>query len=303
MRQIGIGSVSLVVAAGTLFAQPSPQGGWRRFQDSPQSSAQQPLPAPQQQTINPPAQITIPAGTWLTIRVDQPLSSDHNHQGDSFTATLEQPLVAQGFVVARRGQTLAGRVVEALKAGRIKGTSQLSIELGEMTLVDGQRVPLRTELVQYSGPTSVGRDATAIGATTGVGAAIGAAADGGFGAGMGAIAGAGASIIGVLVTRGEPTVITPESTLTFKTTDPFTISTTGAPQAFQPVQQQDYTPAPSQQQPRLQRRVAAGPPPAYYPPAPYPVAPYAVAPYPYYAPYYWGPGFGASVVIVGHHHH
>ncbi len=36
--------------------------------------------------------------------VNEPLSSDHNVSGDTFTATLTQPLIANGYVVARRGQ-------------------------------------------------------------------------------------------------------------------------------------------------------------------------------------------------------
>jgi type IV secretion system protein VirB10 len=221
----------------------------------------------------------------VTLRVNEPLSSDHNHEGDVFTATLTQPLVAQGFVVARRGETVGGRVSKALKAGRVKGTSELAVELTDVTLADGQHAPVKSELVQASGGTSVGRDAAAIGTTTGLGAAIGAAAAGGFGAGMGAIAGAGASTIGVLVTRGRQTLILPEETLTFRTTEPITITTTNAPpMTFLPVRQQDYNPAPT-----LQRRpaYAAGPRP-YYGPYAYPY------PYPYYGPYY-----GGGVVIVG----
>lgn len=38
------------------------------------------------------------------------LSSDHNQPGQVFTATLTEPLVANGFVVARHGQTVEGRV-------------------------------------------------------------------------------------------------------------------------------------------------------------------------------------------------
>ena len=61
-----------------------------------------------------------------------------------------------------------------------------------------------------NGPTSEGRDAVGIGAATGVGAIIGAgAADDirGEGAAIGAGAGAAAGIIGVLLTRGKPTII------------------------------------------------------------------------------------------------
>lgn len=201
-----------------------------------------------------PAQLTLPAGTWVTVRTDQVLSSDHNQQGDEFSVTLAQPLVANGFVVARRGQILAGRVAEAVKAGKVKGTSRLALELTEVTLVDGENMPVHTQLFQYSGGTSKGRDAQAIGTATGVGAAVGAAADGGFGAGVGAAAGAAASTIGVLLTRGPATEVYPEALLTFRITEPLTISTDRAAMAFVPVHQEDYAPEGEPRRPQLARR-------------------------------------------------
>jgi hypothetical protein len=134
------------------------------------------------------------------------------------------------------------------------------------------------------GDTSVGRDAAAIGTTTGVGAAIGAAADGGFGAGMGAITGAAASTIGVLFTRGRPTVVYPEDALTFRLEAPVAISTDSSPDAFPPVTQEDY-----QQRPSFQCRASSGPPPPGY----YGYYGYG-HPYYYdyfYPPYFWGPSF------------
>jgi hypothetical protein len=252
-------------------AAPSP--GWRRF------GTRAPAPMPAQS----PEKLTLPAGSWITIMVDQPLSSDHNQPGDFFSATLAQPVVVDGFVVARRGQMVGGVVSEAAKAGRAKGVSHLGLELTELSLVDGRQIPVKTSLIIRRGDTSVGRDAAAIGTTTGVGAAIGAAADGGFGAGMGAIAGAVASTVGVLVTRGKPTVVYPETPLTFRLEAPVLISTASAPDAFQPVTQADYGP-------RMQYR-AAGPsqgPPSYY------YGGYYGSYYPYwYSPWYgpyWYPG-------------
>jgi hypothetical protein len=252
--------------------------GWRRV-DEPKSDSSprpsQPLP-PQ----NPPSQFELPAGTWLTVRLNEPLSSDHNRPGDVFTATVAQPLVVEGFVIARRGQTIAGQVTEAQKAGRFKGTSRLGVELTEITLVDGQQLPVRTQLIEYTGGTSVGRDATAIATTAGLGAAVGAAAEGGFGAGMGALAGAGASTIGVLLTRGRATVVYPEATLTFRTLAPVPVSTERAKHAFQAVRQDDY------ENRQLQRRAVVPPsllpPPMYFPGYSY---------WPHYSPFLYGPSF------------
>ena len=266
-----------------------PSNGWHRFGDR------------QQPDLPPlPSNLTLPAGTWITVRVDQVLSSDHNKPGDGFTASLAQPLVADGRVVARRGQMVGGVVATAEMAGRVKGTSRLGLQLTELGLVDGRQVPVRTTLIEQGGGTSMGRDAGAIAATTGIGAAIGAAAEGGVGAGIGAIAGAAAATIGVLVTRGKPTVVYPEDVLTFRLEAPVTISTRASGAAFQPVTQDDYD------QPRMvQRGSSPGPPPppsyygGYYPPYYYGG---------YYSPYFsygFYPGFyfGSSIYFHSYPHY
>ncbi len=185
-------------------------------------------------------QLSLPAGTWVSVRLDQVLSSDRNQLGDSFTATLAQPLIANGIVVARRGQTVAGKVSEVSKGGRIKGTSRLGIEIVELSLVDGSQLPVRSQLMSSSAGTSKGRDAAVIATTTGAGAAIGAAAAGGAGAGLGASAGLGAAVIGVLASRGRATELYPEDLVTFRTLAAIQISTQQAEHAFQPIRQEDY---------------------------------------------------------------
>ncbi|HEY1424618.1 MAG TPA: hypothetical protein VGF20_14285 [Candidatus Acidoferrum sp.] len=230
-----------------------------------------------------PASITVPAGKVIFVRLNEPLSSDHNNVGDTFTATLDQPIVINGWVVARRGQTVVGTVTAAQKAGRVKGVSQLGLTLTDITVVDGNQVPISSEFWRGSAGTSHGADAAGIATTTGVGAGIGAIAGGGVGAGIGAGAGAVAGIVGVLVTRGKPTVLGPETQLSFRIKEPLAISTENSTQAFQPVGDDDYNGSQG-----LRRR--GGPYPAGAP-APY----YAGYGYPYYGyPYYgyWGPSVG-----------
>jgi hypothetical protein len=218
------------------------------------------------------------------VRVNQFLSSDHNQPGDTFTASLVKPIVVDGFVVADRGQTLAGRVVEAHKAKHGERDSRLSIEFTELTLIDGEQVPLHSQLVNRQTHTGVGRDVAAIGTTTAVGAAIGAAADWGRGAAIGALAGAMAGAIGTSLASGNPTVLPPEAVITLRVDNPIAIATDRNPLAFRVVGPGDYDQP--QDQPRLQAR---RPPPPYYGAGPYPYPYYG--PYPYYYPYsYYGPG-------------
>ncbi len=306
-------SLAMLAAATFVFAQdqtappPAPQaqnnGGWRHVGDSnpnPNPSLSSPAPAPlgtpgaDPQAPPPsasmpgplPSRLTIQPGTYVTVRVNQYLSSDRNQAGDAFSATLVRPIVVDGYVVADKGQTLGGRVTEAKKAGRVEGTSRLGITLTDLPVVDGQQAPVSTQLIERRGDTSVGRDAAAMGVTTAAGAAIGAGVGGAGGAAVGAGAGFLVSTIGVLLTRGKPTIVYPEQVLTFRVEQPVTISTDHAPQAFRYVTNADY------QQTAGPRMMRPGPPPppggAYYGPGYYPPYPY---PYAYGYPY-WGPGFG-----------
>ena len=251
---------------------------------APQDQQQAPPPpAPRARPANLPDALTIPAGTVIQVRTSDWLSSDRNKTGDEFIATLAQPIVVDGWVVMRRNQNIIGHVTDATRAGRVKGVSKLQLDLSQLTLVDGQLVPVQTTLLNASAGTSNGRDAAAIGITTGTGAAIGAAAAGGPGAAIGAGAGFVASVAGVLLTRGKPTIIPPEDVLTFRLENPVTISTVRSNVAFRVVTPQDYAQArPAGARPRLVRPYPP-PPYGYYG---YRYGPYAYGPYPY--PAYYG---------------
>jgi hypothetical protein len=280
------------LAALPLAAQQYPQenSDANAAQNPGNSSYSAPANQPDMQV---PRTFTLPAGTLITVRTSQELSSDQNRPGDSFSAELTQPLVLGGWVVARRGQTVLGRIETSQKAGRVKGLSKLALDLTTLVLVDGQQFSIQTQLVEGSGGTSHGRDVAAVGTTTSLGAIIGAAAEGGGeGAGIGAAIGAGAGIVGVLLTRGRPTVIPAETLLTFQLQQPLTFSTVGSEQAYQPVTQADY----SSPQPKLQRRVdhiATPPPPPYYYPA-YPPWGYYAYPPAFFVGYYGFRGYGCG---------
>jgi hypothetical protein len=263
-------------------------------QGQPDSPAQQQPDAQAQGQPNQavlPQSLTLPAGTVIRVRIDEWLSTDRNLNGDSFSAVLDQPIVVGGWVVARRGQAQTGRVSLVKKGAHGGGASQLGVDLPELTLVDGQQLPLQTQLFQTSDGNSQGRNVAAVGTTTGVGAVIGAIAGGGTGAAIGAGVGATAGIIGVMSTPGKPTVIPPETVLSFRLQAPVTISTEKSQFAFQPVTQSDYDSHSPQGRPRMSR---PGPPPPPYTYYPYPYEyPYVYA-YAYSYPWYPVPfvGFG-----------
>jgi hypothetical protein len=206
------------------------------------------LPAKAQDVV--PETLFVPVGTVLTVQSKEFLSSDRNLPGEPFRAMLQQPLVVDGWVVARPGQTVIGHVVSAQKAGRANGSSLLGLELTEILLVDGQQVPVRTQLLQSYGPENRRDDVAMVAAGTLIGTVIGAAAGGGKGAAIGAGAGAAASVAGVLSTRGKPTEVYPETPLVFRLDAPLNISTVRSAHAFTPVSAEDYRETPVLQGPR-----------------------------------------------------
>jgi hypothetical protein len=263
-----------------------------QVQGQPDTPAQPQPDAQAQQQPNqavPPQTLTLPAGTVVRVRADEWLSSDRNLTGDSFSAVLSEPIVVNGWVVARRGQAQTGRV-SLVKKSHGGGASQLGVDLPELTLVDGQQLPLQTQLFQTSAGTSHDRDAAVIGTTTVVGAVIGAIAGRGTGAAIGAGVGATAGIIGVMSTPGKPTVIPPETILSFRLQAPVTISTENSQLAFQPVTQADYDSRSPQGRPRMNRPAPQRPPYPYYPYA-YPYAFGYPYPYGFYAQPFFGFGY------------
>jgi hypothetical protein len=81
-----------------------PQNPGQYGQQNPPAPNGAPAPdGPNEEYAPPPALLTIPAGTVVIMRINEPLSSDHNQIGDQFTGNLQQPIVVNGWVVARRG--------------------------------------------------------------------------------------------------------------------------------------------------------------------------------------------------------
>jgi hypothetical protein len=236
----------------------SPQGQYPPQSQYPQGP---PPPAYQPESRPFPARVQIKAGTWLPVRIEQQLSSDRNQQGEVFYATLAEPIVVNGVVIAHRGQSVIGRVTEAQKAGRSEGTSRLGVEITAITVADGERVDVHTRIVQRNGQSSVGRDLGAMGQATAMGAAIGGISSGGKGAGIGAGIGAAAGLAGVLLTRGRPTEIYPETLLTFELSSAIEVDTNSG--AFRYADSRDFQPDNRTYAARRPVQQAPPPPPYY----------------------------------------
>jgi hypothetical protein len=166
----------------------------------------------------------LKAGTLVPVRLIETISSDKNHPGDTFTGTLDAPLVVDGLVLAERGARVEGKIVESQQAGRIKGLSSIALQLTRVTLSDGQHVEIATDSFTKMGPQSRAADAEKIGGGAALGAIIGAIAGGGKGAAIGAGVGGAAGTGTVAATRGKPAVLPSETKISFRINNSVTVT-------------------------------------------------------------------------------
>jgi hypothetical protein len=167
--------------------------------------------------------VTLPEGSVLAVRISETLTSEKNENGDSWSGSLNEPLVIDGMVIAERGSRVEGRITDLKRAGRVKGVASLSLALTRFQTADGQRIAVQTSAITHLGKDETKRDIGKVAIASGIGAAIGAIAGGGKGAGIGAGAGAAAGTGTVLVMRGGPAVVATESLLRFRIQEPVTI--------------------------------------------------------------------------------
>lgn len=206
------------VAQNMAPAAPPPPAPVQTAQPEPQAQPAPPPPPPQPQVV------TLQPGTTLSVRLGETLSSDHNYTGDTFRATLQSPIVRNGYIIADRGSQVLGRVADSEKAGRVKGLANLTLELTAINTTDGQRIHIQTNTTNIQGPSSRKRDVAEIAGGSALGAIIGAIAGGGKGAAIGAGAGGAAGAGGTMATRGKAAVVQAETPLTFHLNAPVTIT-------------------------------------------------------------------------------
>jgi hypothetical protein len=159
--------------------------------------------------------ITIPAGTSITIRTAQTLSSKDSHAGESFSGTVTHPVAVDGQTVIEEGSPAQGTVVDAKGMGHFKGGALLHLRLTSVT-IRGKEYPIETTATGGQLKGKGKRSAVIIGGGAGAGALIGGLLGGGKGAAIGAGAGAGAGTGGAAFTGNKQIVFPAESALTFR---------------------------------------------------------------------------------------
>jgi len=205
-------------------AQPQPNAA-NSTGSQPTDASAQPAPAPAAATPAPPPPpppIVVPAGTSVTVKLDQAISSKSAQPGQTFTATTAHTISVAGEPAIPAGSAVSGSVLDAKKQGAIKGEAALALGLNSIT-VNGKTYNITTSAFMKTEKGKGKRSAVSIGGGTAGGALIGGLAGGGKGAAIGALVGAGAGTAVAAGTGGQNVNLPAEATVSFKLTSDLTI--------------------------------------------------------------------------------
>jgi hypothetical protein len=174
---------------------------------------------PDASTVAPTPQYSggeLPAGTNIVIRMIDGVDSEQNRVGQTFNASVDEPVLINGETVIPRGADVIVKLVDAKESGKLTGRSGLTMDLVSVK-INGRPVDINTQTVSRESSSRGARTAKVAGGTAAVGAIIGAIAGGGKGAAIGAGAGGAAGAGVEVLTSGQRVKIPSETRLTFVT--------------------------------------------------------------------------------------
>lgn len=187
------------------------------------ATAQSPAAPPAPTPPPPPQKVTIPAGTQLSIRVNEEVSSEKAQVGDTFHGSISAPVTIDDQTVIPTSADVEGRVVDVKSAGRFAGGSVLTLQLTKLTM-NGRSYSIQTDQWSKSGKGKGKGTAEKVGGGAAVGAILGGIFGGGKGAAIGTAAGAGAGTAGSAIGKGQQIVLQPEAVIAFTLQNSLTVT-------------------------------------------------------------------------------
>jgi hypothetical protein len=205
---------ALWVEAPALMAMGSNQG------KAPQTTLSQQPTSP----ILEPIQITIPVGTLFKVQLNQSIRTSTHRKGQSFFATLKEPIMHGSKTLIPEGVPLLGVISRSVESGHFSGMALIELQLVRIFMLNETTYLLTTEPFQKTGGAHLLHNMGLIGSVAILGAGGGFL----FGKVSGALVGVGLGAVtgGVFayVTGKEDLFLKAGTELVFKLSRPITIS-------------------------------------------------------------------------------
>jgi len=192
-------------------ASPVADPGYQRDRNGYTAQNQPPAPGPMG--------VTVPPDTNVTVRMMDSVNSETARRGQTFRASLDEPIFVNGQMVIPRGADVLTKLVDEEQSGKIEGRAVLKLALVSIS-VNGQPIPVTSSDVRTESSSRGERSAGVIGGGTALGAIVGALAGGGKGAAIGAASGATLGTGAEVLTKGQTVKIPSETRLTFRLQTP-----------------------------------------------------------------------------------
>ena len=161
----------------------------------------------------------LPAGTKFVIRMIDAVDSERNAVGQTFAASLDEPVSIDGNTVIPRGADVIVKLVDDKQSGKLTGRTTLTVDLMSVKVRD-RMVDVNTQTVTEESSSRGSRTAKVAGGGAVLGGIIGAVAGGGKGAAIGLGSGAAAGAGVEALTKGQRVRIPSETRLTFTLENP-----------------------------------------------------------------------------------
>jgi BON domain len=189
---------------------------------SPSNASSSAMPPPVPATPPQPLKVTIEQGTPISVRLIDSIDSEKNQIGDTFHASLNAPLSAEGSEAFPAGTDVAGHIVDLKSAGKFAGQSLVVLQLDSITS-SGKSYSLQTDQFRKEGSSRGKSTAEKVGGGAILGGLIGALAGGGKGAAIGTAAGAGVGGGAQAASKSQQIKLPSETVLNFTLQAPVTI--------------------------------------------------------------------------------
>jgi hypothetical protein len=155
-------------------------------------------PTPSAATASAPKTIVVPAGTTVNVRLVQGIDVDVSAAGQTFKATVDDPIMIGGSIVIPRGASAVVQAVKVQQSGKMKGSDNVTVKLNAIGF-GGMMYDVSSSYVESKGGGEGKKTARKVGGGAGLGAIVGGIAGGGEGAAIGAAVG---GITGAAVAAG-----------------------------------------------------------------------------------------------------